>query len=374
MHDHFRFYTAFFHLFGNAILVWAISNVHAEGHQMSGASNIEYQFMTKNLYYSGPISDHYDGVRFFNPGQPSTDRGLKDIWKWRATGYTQQWPKQVAVRVAFPLSRSKNIRVTMVGHATLLIQVGDLNILTDPVWSERTSPVSFVGPKRVTEPGISFDRLPQIDVVLLSHNHYDHLDISTIKQLVNAFNPLIVTPLGNDVIIKKEIATARVITGDWEDRIMIGSSASVTITRANHWSNRGLWDRRMALWSTFMIDTSKGRVWFGGDTGYGDGSIFKEIYTRYGAPDLTLIPLGGYEPRWFMSSQHVDPSEAVQIYKDLNAKYAIGIHWGTFQLTDEGREAPRQELGCALTQAGIEQSCFIAAEPGEVFEFPSESK
>lgn len=374
MPNRFVLKTALFQLVVSCILAGAIFNVHADEQQTSVTSNVDDQLMTKNLYYNGPISDHYDGVRFFNPGQPSTDRGIKDIWKWRTTAQTKPWPKHVAVQTAFPLPRSKSIRVTMVGHATLLIQVDDLNILTDPVWSERTSPVSFVGPKRVSDPGISFDRLPHIDVVLLSHNHYDHLDMATLKRLVNAFDPLIVTPLGNDVIIKKEIATARVVTGDWNDRIAIGPDAAVTVTRANHWSNRGLLDRRMALWASFMIDTSKGRVWFGGDTGYGDGTIFKEIRTRYGAPDVALIPVGAYEPRWFMASQHVDPTEAVQIFEDLNAKYAIGIHWGTFQLTDEGREAPRQELGQALVQAGIEPSRFIAAEPGEMFEFPSESK
>jgi L-ascorbate metabolism protein UlaG (beta-lactamase superfamily) len=365
---------ALFQLIISSILIGAIFNAHADAQPATFRPNVEHRLMTKNNYYHGPVSDHFDGVRFSNPGQPSTDRGIKDVWRWRTTSETQEWPKHVAVKAAFPLPRSKEIRVTMIGHATLLIQVDNLNILTDPVWSERTSPVSFIGPKRITDPGISFECLPHIDVVLLSHNHYDHLDMATLKRLVTTFDPLIVTPLGNDVIIKKKIAMARVVTGDWNDRIVIGATAVVTVTRANHWSNRGLFDRRMALWASFMIDTGNGRVWFSGDTGYGDGTIFKEIRKLYGAPDVALIPVGAYEPRWFMASQHVDPTEAVQIFEDLNAKYAIGIHWGTFQLTDEGREAPRQALGRALTEAGIEPSRFIAAEPGKVFEFQGESE
>jgi len=258
----------------------------------------------------------------------------------------------------------------MVGHATLLIQVAGLNILTDPVWSERASPVSFAGPKRVTAPGIAFDDLPRIDLVLVSHNHYDHLDIATLRRLHAVHIPRMVMPLGNDAVLSSAIPGARIEIGDWGTRLLIGSSSAVTLTPANHWSSRNLRDRRSALWSGFLIETANGSVWFAGDTGYGDGGIFRDLRARYGAPDVALIPIGAYAPRWFMAPQHVDPAEAVQIFQDIGAPRALGIHWGTFQLTDESREAPRHELIEALVRAGIAPERFVAAEPGAVFDFP----
>ena len=318
-----------------------------------------------NRYYRGPASDHFDGVRFFNPGQPETDRSLRDLLRWRRERAAVRWPAEVEVTPTVPEARVEQMRITMVGHATLLIQVGGLNILTDPVWSERASPVTFAGPRRVTAPGIALEDLPPIDVVLVSHNHYDHLDLATLRQLQDKHQPLMVMPLGNDTIVRNAIADARVTVGDWDSSIPIGPSATATVTRANHWSNRGLRDRRMALWAGFLVRSGQGSVWFAGDTGYGDGSIFRDIRARHGAPDVALIPIGAYEPRWFMAAQHVDPQAAVQVFQDIGARRALGIHWGTFQLTDEGREAPRAELAEALASAGIDAECFIAAEPGQ---------
>jgi L-ascorbate metabolism protein UlaG (beta-lactamase superfamily) len=263
----------------------------------------------------------------------------------------------------------EQIRITMVGHATLLIQVAGLNILTDPVWSERTSPVTFAGPRRVTAPGIALEDLPAIDVVLLSHNHYDHLDLATLRHLHDKHQPSMVMPLGNDTIVRSAIPGARIVVGDWGSSIPIGPSATATLTRANHWSNRGLRDRRMALWAGFLVGTDRGSIWFAGDTGYGDGSIFRDMRARYGAPDVALIPIGAYEPRWFMAAQHVDPQAAVRVFQDIGARHALGIHWGTFRLTDEGREAPREELLEALARAGVDAERFIAAEPGQAFDF-----
>jgi L-ascorbate metabolism protein UlaG (beta-lactamase superfamily) len=324
---------------------------------------------TENRYYSGPTSDHFDGWRFFNPGQPPTDRSLRDLWRWRSERAAVEWPAQVAVTPTVPESRMEQMRITMVGHATLLIQVAGLNILTDPVWSDRASPVTFAGPQRVTAPGIAVEDLPPIDVVLVSHNHYDHLDLATLRQLHDEHQPTMVMPLGNDTIVRSAIPGARILVGDWGSSIPIGPSATVTITRANHWSNRGLRDRRMALWAGFLVGTQQGSVWFAGDTGYGDGSIIRDMRARYGAPDVALIPIGAYEPRWFMAAQHVDPQAAVQVFQDIGARHALGIHWGTFRLTDEGREAPRNELLEALSRAGVDAGRFIAAEPGQVFNF-----
>src|SRR5215470_1108722 len=240
-------------------------------------------------------------TRFFNPGQPSTDRGLVDILRWRLTSAAAHWPKSVAVTTAKPAGRVSGLRITMVGHASTLIQVARANILTDPVWSERAGPVSFVGPKRVTKPGIDFDDLPPIDAVLLSHSHYDHLDVATLRRLHRVHSPLMVMPLGNDVIVRAAVLGARCVTGDWWDRLVIRDGITTTLTPANHWSNRWPTDVRMSLWSGHYLSTPAGSVWFAGDSGYGDGGIFQQIRKQCGHVDLALIPIGAYEPRWFMA-------------------------------------------------------------------------
>ncbi len=325
--------------------------------------------MPRNPYHSGPPSDHFDGTRFFNPGEPETDRSLVQVLRWKLAGGGARWPRSVPVTPARPLARAQGLRVTMVGHASLLIQAAGLNILTDPVWSERASPLSFAGPKRVTMPGIGFDDLPPIDAVLLSHNHYDHLDVATLRRLRAAHDPLMVMPLGNDAIVRMSVPGARIAVGDWQDRIQLGGGSATTLTRANHWSARSGRDRRMALWCGHWLDTPAGSIWFAGDTGYGSGAIFRDIRRRHGAPDLALIPIGAYEPRWFMAAQHVDPDEAVRIFEEVGAARALGIHWGTFQLTDEAREAPIEGLTAALAGAGIAPERFVAAQPGGVYPF-----
>lgn len=319
----------------------------------------------QNRYYSGPPSDHYDGTRFFNPGQPSPDRSLADIWRWKRSGSAAAWPRAVAIRPAVPDARVAGLRITMVGHATLLIQAAGVNLLTDPVWSRRASPVAFAGPRRATAPGIAFDDLPPIDAVLLSHCHYDHLDVATLRRLHARDAPLIALPLGNDAIVGRAVPGARMAAGDWHDRIALADGVATTLTRANHWSARSLNDRRMALWAGHFVETPAGGIWFAGDTGYGDGAIFRDIRTRHGAPAVALIPIGAYAPRWFMAPQHADPAEAVRILRDVGAPAALGIHWGTFRLTDEPREEPKQ----ALAAAGEPADRFVAAEPGGVYRF-----
>jgi len=325
--------------------------------------------MARNRYYDGPPSDHFDGIRFFNPGQASTDRGLSDMLCWKLGGRAAKWPASVPIVPARPEARVAGLRITMVGHASLLIQAAGRNILTDPVWSERASPFRRVGPKRVTAPGIAFDDLPPIDVVLLSHGHYDHLDVATLHRLHALHDPLMVMPLGNDAIVRTAVPAARCITGDWWDRLALGDGIATTITPAYHWSNRWPSDTRMMLWGGHYLETPAGAIWFVGDTGYGDGRIFGEVRARLGAPDVALIPIGAYAPRWFMAAQHVDPAEAVRIFSDVGADRALGIHWGTFQLTDEAREAPVGELAAALQGAGVAPERFVAAEAGGVFHF-----
>jgi L-ascorbate metabolism protein UlaG (beta-lactamase superfamily) len=319
---------------------------------------------TKNPYYSGPAGEHFDGLRFFNPGHAETDRGLRDLLRWRLRERPAAWPRSIPTRQVVPDASVAALRVTIVGHASVLIQAGDLNVLTDPVWSERASPFSFAGPRRVWAPGVAFESLPRIDAVLLSHNHYDHMDVATLRRLHVGHGPLMVAPLGNDAILRRAIPGARVVTGDWWGRIDIGKGGEVTIVPAYHWSARTGRDRRMALWSGFMLTTAGGSAYFAGDTGYGDGRIFREVRQRVCRPDLALIPIGAYAPRWFMSPQHTDPNEAVQILEDLEAVRAVGVHWGVFRLTNEPRDEPPELLREALGRRGIAGNLFPAGEPG----------
>ena len=314
-------------------------------------------------------SDHFDGTRFFNPGEPTTDRSLAQVLRWRLARGAAAWPASVTVTPAKPEPRVAGLAITMVGHATLLIQAAGRNILTDPVWSPRASPMRFAGPRRVTAPGIAFDDLPPVNAVLISHNHYDHLDLATLRRLHAAHDPLFVVPLGNDALVRRAAPSARIAVGDWHERIAIDEGVATTLTRANHWSARGLGDRRKALWAGHYLHTPAGSVWFAGDTGYGSGAIFGDIRERHGPPAVALIPIGAYAPRWFMAPQHVDPAEAVRIFADVGTGRALGIHWGTFQLTDEAREAPREDLAAALAAAGIAPDRFVAAEPGGVYGF-----
>ncbi len=320
-----------------------------------------------NPYYQGPVSDHFDGERFFNPGVPTTDKSLGDLWRWRREGQRMPWPEQVPVTPVVPEARvTDGLRVTVVGHMTVLIQVAGLNILTDPVWADRAGPKGKLGPRRVTAPGVAFDSLPPIDAVLVSHNHYDHLDSLTLARLQAAHDPLVVTPLGNDTLLRKAAKAMRTRTGDWGDAVALGAGVEAHIVPAYHWSARGLRDKRMALWGGFMLKTPAGGIYFAGDTGYQNGQIFRDIAAAHGAPALALVPIGAYDPRWFMAAQHVNPEEAMQMVLDLGAPRALGLHWGTFQLTDEAREEPAQRFLAAAARAGYAAGTCIPAEAGQV--------
>lgn len=320
-------------------------------------------------YYAGPVSDHFDGERFFNPDgvQPT---GLGAFLRWQLSGGRQPWPETVPVTPAVPAARVEGERmvVTAVGHATLLIQTQGLNILTDPVWAERTSPVGFAGPKRVRAPGIRFADLPKIDVVLVSHNHYDHLDLATLKALWDRDRPLIVTPLGNAALMARVGVDA--VARDWGQSVGVTPGISVTVERVQHWSSRWGQDRNRALWGGFSIATPAGAIYFSGDCGYGDGSAFREAAAARGPYRLALLPVGAYEPRWFMRYQHMNPEDAVSAFRDLGAAHAVGIHWGVWQLTDEAIDASPRDLATALGAAGIDPARFPALVPGESMDVP----
>jgi L-ascorbate metabolism protein UlaG (beta-lactamase superfamily) len=272
----------------------------------------------------------------------------------------------VRQRVPPPRVHGEEMLVTWIGHATVLVQTQGLNILTDPIWSERASPFSFIGPKRARAPGVAFDRLPKIDLVLVSHNHYDHLDLPTLKRLWHRDRPLIVTSLGNDTILRDKGLEA--VALDW-GRTRPFPGGSVTIDRNHHWSARWGTDRNRALWSGFTVRLPRGSIFFAGDTGWGDGSWVRQAAAR-GPYRLAIIPIGAYEPRDFMKTNHVNPEEAVAIFEALAPVRALGIHWGTFQLTFEPIDEPRQRLERLKRERGIAAERFVATEVGETFRVP----
>ncbi|WOS62648.1 MBL fold metallo-hydrolase [Sinorhizobium fredii] len=327
-----------------------------------------------NRYYNGPVSDHFDGVRFFNPGGMAP-RGLAHLLRWQFGGKRVRWPGRydspfLEVRPELSVDGDR-LRVTMVGHATLLIQVAGINILTDPVWSHRASPFAFAGPQRRNAPGIHMDDLPPIDVVLVTHNHYDHLDLETLSTLHAEHAPHVVTPLGNDTIIRRAVPDVEISVVDWGDRIELGDGIIIHAEPCHHWSARGTRDRRMALWAAFVIETPAGRIYHIGDTGFHGGINYRAARDKHGPFRLANLPFGCYEPRWFMESQHQNPEEAVMGMLACGAEHVAGHHWGTFRLTDEGIEEPLRALEAALDKAGVEPSRFRPLRPGEVFDVPA---
>ncbi|MFZ5519960.1 MAG: MBL fold metallo-hydrolase [Pseudomonadota bacterium] len=316
-----------------------------------------------------PRSDHYDGRRFFNPGV-HTDRGLGNLLRWQRERRPPRWPRRVDnTPYPAPLREAPagELHVTDIGHVTFLIQVEGCNLLTDPVWSQRASPLPFAGPKRVRAPGVAFDDLPRIDAVLLSHNHYDHLCLRTLHRLHERWQPVILTGLGNGrYLARKGIPGA--IELDWWQAWSPRPEVRVTYVPAQHWSSRSPFDRRRMLWGGHVVDTPAGRVYFAGDTGYppeGVPSFLQGIRKRLGRPDVALLPIGAYAPRWFMATHHMDPDEAVRSHLDLGARLSIGMHQGIFQLTDEAFDEPPRLLAEARARHGVSPADFTLLDVGQ---------
>ena len=326
-------------------------------------------------YYQGPVSDHFDGTRFYNPDDRRASavrrRGFSFLRmaKFAAGMEREPWPESVPVHAATPPRRvaGNAMRVTWIGHSTVLVQTQGLNILTDPIWSERASPVSFAGPKRVRAPGVAFEALPSIDLVLVSHAHYDHLDLATMRRLWARDRPRIVVPLGVATLLGS--AGVPTIARDWGQRVAIAPGIELVLERVHHWSNRTGPDRNRSLWTGFTLRLPGGNLFFAGDTGRGDGSWVRDA-ARDGPYRLALIPIGAYLPREMMASSHIEPNDAARIFRDLDASYALGVHWGTFRLSSEGIDDPPRALAAALIEDGVPVGRFRTPSPGEAWEVP----
>jgi L-ascorbate metabolism protein UlaG (beta-lactamase superfamily) len=293
-----------------------------------------------------PFPRHFDGRRFFNPDAPQA-RGLIDVLRWKLTSRPEATLPFIAdVEQSKPPSSvgDDELRVTLVNHSSLLLQLRGFHILTDPIWSERASPFTWIGPRRRRKPGVRWEDLPRIDVVLLSHNHYDHLDLATLRRLAGRGQSQFIVPVGVGRLLRsRNIGPVHEL--DWGESLPVGPTAIHSVPAA-HFSARGILDRNRTLWCGYVIQAAGHNIYFAGDTAFGDH--FARIRDRFGSPRLALLPIGAYEPRWFMSPVHMAPDEAVRAHEVLAARTSIAIHHGTFQLGDEGVDAPKLRLrACA---------------------------
>ena len=341
----------------------------------SGCASVSAQY--------APAKPHHTPEGFKNNYTGSVNKSRSDFFRWQYQRLLDDVPKPpqtptptVAPDVAFIQANAKapamQPAVTWIGHATMLVQADGLSVLTDPIFSERASPIQSLGPKRVHPPGLSIEQLPPIDVVVISHNHYDHLDKNSILALANRAPSatLFIVPLGVKALFT-ELGITNVKELDWWDSINV-KGVEFNFTPVQHWSARGLGDRSQTLWGGWAVLGSTMHWYFSGDTGYSQDFVdtqkrFAERQTsaKGGGFDLALIAVGAYEPRWFMKEQHVNPAEAVQIHQDLKAKRSVGVHWGTFALTDESLDQPPKDLAAARQAANIKDDDFFLLAIGQ---------
>mgnify|MGYP000922335349 FL=1 len=308
---------------------------------------------------------HYNGQRFFNPWERE-ERNQAALLKWILTRQSQTWPRWCQNETfSVPTERySQDLnewKMWFVGHATVLLQIGQYNFLTDPVWAERCSPFKYAGPKRVRGAGIALEDLPPIDAILLSHNHYDHLDTASLLWLHKHHQTPIITGLGNGVYLEQY--GFKVIELDWWQSYTFAEGVEIHYLPAKHFSGRGVRDRNAALWGSLSVVTPHGHAYFAGDTGY--APHFKEIKQCLGAPRVALLPIGAYEPRELMRQVHMNPWDAVHAHQDLTAQKTISIHFNTFQLTDESIDAPALAIKQALLKRGVPEQDFVVMLEGE---------
>lgn len=322
---------------------------------------------------------HAPGEGFRNPWPDAAQHGARGLLKWMLARSRRGRPVSDTAtlrRAALhdrPVASSEHLRVTWIGHSSFLIQLGGVNILTDPIWSERASPVSFAGPMRLVPPAISFADLPRIDLTLISHDHYDHLDDRTVRNLIDRFPAISwVAPLGVGPFLRRRGASA-VVELDWWETAVVGD-ASLGCTPAQHFSGRKPWNRNSTLWCGWTVRVGRTSFFFAGDTAL--HPEFRRIAERFGPFDLVILPIGAYEPRWFMGSVHMSPDEAVRSFSDLSAAHPtirsvmLGSHWGTFSLTDEPADEPPALTRSAWKDAGLTSDKLWIFTHGEARTLP----
>jgi L-ascorbate metabolism protein UlaG (beta-lactamase superfamily) len=306
---------------------------------------------------------HFDGKRFYNPDAPQAP-GLLDALRWKLTSRPEPSPSFISdVEQSIPPRRleGSGLRTTLVNHSTVLLQHAGANILTDPIWSERAGPLSWIGPRRRRKPGVSWDDLPHIDTVLISHNHYDHLDLPTLRRLAARGDSTFIVPARAAGLLRSE-NIGPVHELDWGESFSL-SGFTIHSVPALHFSGRGIYDHNKTLWCGYVIEYQERLVYFAGDTAF--GPHFAQIREKFGSPHLALLPIGSYEPRWFMSPVHMAPDEAVRAHEILAAKTSIAIHHGTFQLTDEGIDTPREKL-----HVYAQHESFLVLKNGQFADIP----
>lgn len=313
--------------------------------------------------YRGPVTDHFDGRRFRNQQAGWQTEG--SFLKWQMTKKPGPWRKWIDSEPGPAPERRVDdgrVRVTWVNHSTMLVQMDGVNLITDPIWSERCSPVSFTGPRRHRVPGLRLEELPPIDAVLVSHNHYDHLDVPTLLQL-NAAR--IVTPLGNSALMARH-GVGGSVDLDWWQTTKLNERITITLVPAQHFCARSISDRNTTLWGGFVVSGPSGHVYFAGDTGW--GKHFAEIGERFGGIRVALLPIGAYLPRWFMKPAHISPAEAVDAHFAVRARTSVAMHYGTFRLADDGETQPVEDLMAALKEKG--NPPVLAVEHGRGVDLP----
>jgi N-acyl-phosphatidylethanolamine-hydrolysing phospholipase D len=351
----------------------------------------------KNPHFN-PAKKHHRPDGFQNNYMSFRGKRWHEILRWRWQAWRAGHPRPMTTPIpivppdlSFIQANARaglNMQpaVTWIGHITVLAQLGGLNMLTDPVFSERCFPVQWAGPRRQTPPGVLMAQLPRIDVVLLSHNHYDHLDEPSVRALAAQAggSPLFIVPLGLKAWFARR-GIHHVVELDWWDEHTINAGEhrariAITMTPAQHWSARTATDAMQTLWGGYAVLTPDCHLFFAGDTAYSRDFVdIRQHFAREQTPqlgggfDIALLPIGAYEPRWFMKDQHVNPAESVDIFKDLGCQRALGVHWGTFQLTDEALDEPPRELARALHAQNINGQDFQALAIGQTWRLPKRS-
>lgn len=323
-------------------------------------------------YYSGPKSDHFDGNQFISEDKTKIVENF--VYAFTPKGFWTEPAEKINSKKPAELLPNQRARVTFIGHSTFLIQFpiesGVINILTDPIWSERAGPIAvpLLSPKRHNPPAINFEDLTKIDFVLISHSSYFHMDLPTIKKLQQKFAPKFITGLGNCHVLNKiKKLNLNCLELDWEQTQEIGNELKITFLPTKNWSKRSWFDTNKTLWGSFLIKNPSISIYFAGDSGY--SNHFQQIKSKFGSPDVAMLPIGSYKPKWYFGDHHLSPEDAVMAHRELGAKKSIGMHFKTFKTSSENYFEPVEDLQNARLSFHLKDEEFVAPNLGEIFDF-----